>query len=119
MIGDDAVNGEGVRLEQEDFESLIGRVGVRAGFYFPDNKGVVYARASVLHDFKGEAETVAKLNGQSVTLKDDLGGTWGELGIGANFNLTDATYTYVDLEKTTGGDVSEKWRWNVGLRHVF
>lgn len=60
MIGDDAVNGEGVRLEQEDFESLIGRVGVRAGFYFPDNKGVVYARASVLHDFKGEAETVAK-----------------------------------------------------------
>lgn len=119
VIGDDAVNGEGVRLEQEDFESLIGRVGVRAGFFFPDNKGVVYARASVLHDFKGEAETVAKLNGQSVTLKDDLGGTWGELGIGANFNLTDTTYTYVDLEKTTGGDVSEKWRWNVGLRHVF
>lgn len=119
VIGDDAVNGEGVRLEQEDFESLIGRVGVRAGFFFPDNKGVVYARASVLHDFKGEAETVAKLNGQSVTLKDDLGGTWGELGIGANFNLTDMTYTYVDLEKTTGGDVSEKWRWNVGLRHVF
>ena len=119
VMGDDAVNGDGVRLEQEDFESLIGRVGVRTGFYFPNNKGVVYARASVLHDFKGEAETVARLNGRSVSFRDDVGGTWGELGIGANFNLTDATYAYVDLEKTAGGDVSEKWRWNAGLRHVF
>lgn len=42
-----------------------------------------------------------------------------EYAVGANFNLTDRTYTYVDLEKTTGGEVTEKWRWNVGVRHVF
>lgn len=119
VIGDDYMNGDGVRLAQEDFESLIGRVGVRAGFHFPNNKGLVYARASVLHDFKGEAETVATLDGRSVSFSDDLGGTWGEFGVGANFSLTDRTYTYVDLERTTGGDVSEKWRWNVGVRHVF
>ena len=50
---------------------------------------------------------------------DDLGGTWYELGLGANFNLTDTTYTYVDLEKTFAGTVKENWRWNVGVRHVF
>lgn len=119
IMGDDFLNSEGVRIEQDDFDSLIGRMGVRAGFNFPKDKGLVYARASVLHDFKGESEAVASLGAKSVRMSDDIGGTWGEFGVGANFRLTPATYTYVDLERTTGGEVSEKWRWNVGVRHVF
>lgn len=50
---------------------------------------------------------------------EDLGDTWVEFGIGANFNWTPNTYTYVDLERTNGGEVKENWRWNIGLRHVF
>lgn len=119
IMGDDFLNSEGVRIEQDDFDSLIGRMGVRAGFNFPKDKGLVYARASVLHDFKGESEAVASLGAKSVRMSDDIGGTWGEFGVGANFRLTPDTYTYVDLERTTGGEVSEKWRWNVGVRHVF
>lgn len=119
IMGDDFLNSEGVRIEQDDFDSLIGRMGIRAGFNFPKDKGLVYARASVLHDFKGESEAVASLGAKSVRMSDDIGGTWGEFGVGANFRLTPATYTYVDLERTTGGEVSEKWRWNVGVRHVF
>lgn len=119
IMGDDFLNSEGVRIEQDDFDSLIGRMGVRAGFNFPKDKGLVYARASVLHDFKGESEAVASLGAKSVRMSDDIGGTWGEFGVGANFRLTPATYTYVDLERTTGGEVSEMWRWNVGVRHVF
>ena len=119
IMGDDFLNSEGVRIEQDDIDSLIGRMGVRAGFNFPKDKGLVYARASVLHDFKGESDAVASLGAKSVRMSDDIGGTWGEFGVGANFRLTSATYTYVDLERTTGGEVSEKWRWNVGVRHVF
>lgn len=119
IMGDDFLNSEGVRIEQDDFDSLIGRMGVRAGFNFPKDKGLVYARASVLHDFKGESEAVASQGAKSVRMSDDIGGIWGEFGVGANFRLTPATYTYVDLERTTGGEVSEKWRWNVGVRHVF
>lgn len=119
IMGDDFLNSEGVRIEQDDFDSLIGRMGVRVGFNFPKDKGLVYARASVLHDFKGESEAVASLGAKSVRMSDDIGGTWGEFGVGANFRLTPATYTYVDLERTTGGEVSEMWRWNVGVRHVF
>ena len=107
IMGDDFLNSEGVRIEQDDFDSLIGRMGVRAGFNFPKDKGLVYARASVLHDFKGESEAVASLGAKSVRMSDDIGGTWGEFGVGANFRLTPATYTYVDLERTTGGEVSE------------
>lgn len=119
IMGDDFLNSEGVRIEQDDFDSLVGRMGVRAGFNFPKDKGLVYARASVLHDFKGESEAIASLDAKSVRMSDDIGGTWGEFGVGANFRLTSAIYTYVDLERTTGGEVSEMWRWNVGVRHVF
>ena len=117
--GDDFTSSNNVRIEQDDVDSLIGRIGVRGGFLFPENKGNVYLRASVLHDFDGETSFKASNETASTSMSDDLGGTWYEFGIGANFNLTDATYTYVDLEKTTGGEVQENWRWNIGLRHVW
>ena len=122
VLGDTFTTGNGVKVEQDDFDAFIGRIGVRGGFHFPDNKGVVYVRASVLHDFEGESTAVASLvNDSSVRsgIHEDLGGTWYEVGVGANFNVTDNTYTYVDLEKTSGGEVKENWRWNVGLRHTF
>ena len=81
MIGDDFVTEIGVSVSQDDFESLIGRLGVRAGFNFPNDRGTVYARASVLHDFKGEMSSRR-------VVEDDLGGTWYEFGLGANFSLT-------------------------------
>lgn len=119
VLGDEIHASNGVRVEQDDFTSFIGRLGVRGGFYFPEKRGNVYARVSVLHDFDGEMETHASLGKAHNTIKDDMGGTWVEYGVGANFNWTDATYTYVDLERNSGGDVVEHWRWNVGLRHVF
>ena len=122
VLGDDFTTSNGVKIGQEDTEALIGRLGVRTGFHFPNKKGTVYARASVLHDFKGESEFTASLvDDASVrsTMKDDIGGTYYEIGVGANFNWTDNAYSYVDLEKQNGGDVKENWRWNVGFRYVW
>ena len=120
--GDKFHTSNGVEIDQDDFESLIGRVGVRSGFYLPNNKGVIYARVSGLHDFKGDFDSTATLMSDRTIfdrVSEDLGDTWVEFGVGANFNWTDTTYSYVDLERTNGGDVKENWRWNVGLRHVF
>ena len=122
VLGETFTTGNNVKVEQEDFDSLIGRIGMRGGFHFPKEKGVIYVRASVLHDFKGESEAVASLvTDASVRdgIKDDLGGTWCEFGVGANFNVTDNAYAYVDLEKTAGGEVKENWRWNAGVRLVW
>lgn len=119
IMGDDFVAHNGVRVEQDNYDSLIGRLGVRSGFYFPEQKGSIYARVAVLHDFMGDMESTASKDGNVAYLKDELGDTWVEYGIGANFNLTNTTYTFVDLEKTTGSDVKENWRWNIGLRTVF
>ena len=117
--GETVKTSNGVRLEQDDFDSLIGRVGVRAGFHFPKDKGTIYARVSGLHDFQGDYDVTATKGKAINNFSDDLGDTWVEFGIGANFNWTDSTYTYVDLERTNGGEVKENWRWNIGLRHVF
>ena len=120
--GDKFHTSNGVEIDQDDFESLIGRVGVRTGFYLPNDKGVIYARVSGLRDFKGDFDSTATLMSDRTLydhVSEDLGDTWVEFGVGANFNWTDTTYSYVDLERSNGGDVKENWRWNVGIRHVF
>lgn len=124
IMGDDFVAHNGVKVEQDDYDSLIGRLGVRSGFYFPEKKGNIYARVAVLHDFMGDMEaTASKANAagvmQTTHLKEDLGDTWVEYGIGANFNLSKNAYTFVDLEKTAGSDVKENWKWTVGARLAF
>ena len=115
--GDSFTAENGVKVDQDSFESIIGRIGVRGGLKFPNNRGTIYARFSYLYDFDGEL-TADVANGGNF-IKEDIGGSWVEYGVGANFNLTDRTYTYVDLERTSGGEVRENWRWNVGVRHVF
>lgn len=122
VMGEDFNTSNGVRIEQDDFDSLIGRIGVRAGFNFPDNKGTLYARVSGLHDFQGDFKSKASLIRNATVSQDieeDLGDTWVEFGVGANINWTENTYTYIDLERSNGGDIKENWRWNVGIRHTF
>lgn len=124
IMGDDFIARNGVRVEQDDCDSLVGRLGVRSGFYFPKQRGNIYARVAVLHDFMGDMEaTASKVNStgklQTAQIKEELGDTWVEYGIGANFDLSKSTYTFVDLEKTAGGDVKESWKWTVGARYVF
>lgn len=119
VVGDNFAMGKDITVSQDDTDALIGRLGVRAGFYFPENRGTIYARASMLYDFEGEAATTARAGEASNTIRDDLGGAYYEFGLGANFKLTDSTYTYVDLERTNAGAVKENWRWNVGARIVW
>ena len=118
VVGDDFTASNGTRFSQKDYDSLIGRLGARAGVNFPENKGNIYARFSVVHDFQGEVETTA-LNNTSRTVKDDLGGTWVEYGVGGNFRLSDTANVYADLERTSGGEIQENWRWTIGARKVF
>ena len=44
--GDDFRAGRSFTVHQNDYQSLIGRVGVRAGLEFPNEKSTFYARVS-------------------------------------------------------------------------
>lgn len=95
---------------------MIGRLGVRAGFNFPNDRGTVYARASVFHDFKGEMSSRLDYAGKSRVVEDDLGGTWYEFGLGANFSLTPV----LTFMSTLNASMRARWSsCNVGVRHVF
>jgi len=103
----------------DSVDSLTGRVGLVAGWNLPDDRGNVYARASVVQQFMGDA----KITGTKGTFHNvqELGGddTWLEYGIGANVKLTDSTYIWADVERTEGAEIDEEWRGTVGVRFSF
>ena len=108
------------KAAQDSFDSFVGRVGVLVGKDVA--AGNVYAKASYLYDFDGEASmTFRDAKDKSIfqTYEDDLGGGWFEVGVGTNINLSKATYVYADVEKTFSGDVDTKWQWNLGVRYSF
>ncbi len=110
MVGGRTVN-------QDNMESLIGRVGFSLGKDI--KQGNVYARASYLYDFEGETSATYTKGKAKSSFEQDLGGGWWEVGVGANINLSKATYIYADVEKTFGGEVDTNWQWNLGVRYSF
>ena len=107
------------KYELQSTDSFIARAGFMAGIQCPDNKGNIYVRASVVHDFLGETDVKVSNAHMSRTVSNDFGGTWGEFGIGANVSVSDNTYVYADVEHTTGGEIEEPWRVNFGVRYNF
>lgn len=99
----------------DGYDSLVGRVGFRTGLSFPEKKGNVYVRASVLREFQGDV-TLTRGEGTYELETDD---TWFEYGIGGNYNFTPAIQLYADLERYSGAELSEPWRVNVGARWSF
>ena len=118
-LGDDFTADNGVKIRQDDYQSLVGRLGARVGATFAENKGSVYLTASVKHDFLGDADSTAALG--HVVKKQDVnaGGTWFSYGVGAQFDMTDKLSVYGSLERADGSDYTENYRYNVGLRYVW
>ena len=112
-----------LRVQQDDFDSLIGRVGLRVGQKL-DNASY-YAKFAVAKEFCGDYDTkywtvdgsgVAKYpSGTSM----DMGDTWYELQLGGTAKLSDNSMVYASFERSFGGDVEQKWRIDAGLRWSF
>ena len=118
--GADYTTSLGVDVNQDSTESFIGRAGFAFGVKCPNNRGNAYVRASVLHDWQGDTSfTFSQHNVGSRVVSQDLGGTWYEFGIGANFNVTDQTHLYADVEASNGGEVDTDYRVNFGVRYSF
>lgn len=119
VAGDDETASNGVRIDQDAYQNLITRLGGRVGFDFPREAGTFYAQASYNYDFLGKAESTASKDGLQEKLSEDLGGGWFSYGIGAQFKLGDNLKTYLELERTNGGEVKNPWLFNIGARYVF
>ncbi|WP_165652948.1 autotransporter outer membrane beta-barrel domain-containing protein [Sutterella wadsworthensis] len=120
VFGDDYSGSNGMKVSQDDFDTLIARIGFQAGANFADNRGSIYLTASVNHDFLGDTEaTASKAGVQDQKLKEDLGGTWFSYGIGAQFNTTNNLSFYGSLTRANGSDYQEDYHYSVGARYVF
>ncbi len=113
--GEDYDMNNGIRVRQDTLYSAVGRLGFELGRKL-DEKGSVYAKASVLHDFAGNAETYLSYNGFTNSYSQDLSDTWFEAGLGFNYRTGDNSYIYADVVRTFGGDVETPWQWNIGMR---
>lgn len=116
--GEDYTTNNGIKVNQDTLESCVGRVGFEMGKTISD-KGSIYAKALLLHEFAGNADTYLNLNSISNSYSQDIGGTWYEAGLGFNFKTTDNSYVYADVVKTFGDDIKTPWQWNVGARWSF
>lgn len=119
IFGDDYTASNGVKVSEDDVDVLVGRLGVKAGYAFAQDAGSIYASAAVLHDFMGDVEGRAAYDKSSNVYSESLGGTWVEYGMGASFAFSPNVRTFVELERSTGGEVKENWSWNAGVRCVF
>ena len=116
--GEDYTTNNGIKVNQDSLESAVGRVGFEVGKRISDS-GSIYAKASLLHDFAGSADTYLSLNGLTNSYHQDIGNTWCEAGIGFNYKTSENSYVYADVVKTFGGDVETPWQWNAGMRWTF
>lgn len=116
--GEDYTTNNGIKVNQDSLESAVGRVGFEVGKRI-SNSGSVYAKASLLHDFAGSADTYLSHKGLTNSYHQDIGDTWCEAGIGFNYKTSENSYVYADVVKTFGGDVETPWQWSAGMRWTF
>ena len=116
--GIDYTTSAGVKVEQEAFESLIGRAGLSVGKTFKD-KGSVYANVSVLNDFAGKVKTSFSYWNQETKTRDDMGGAWTEFAVGGTYKLNKNTAVYGEFATSKGTDLTNPIQWSLGLRFSF
>lgn len=117
IFGEDYVSNaaEGaVAIEQDGIDSAVARAGFRAGFACPNNMAGVYLRAFYNYDFAGE--TTTRVVGYK-TIDQDFGGSWYELGLGANVNISESLRAWADFKHITGGEIDTPFRVSVGMRY--
>ncbi|WP_341678808.1 autotransporter outer membrane beta-barrel domain-containing protein [Niveibacterium sp. SC-1] len=121
--GDDAAN---VRFREAS--SLVGRLGLRVhrDWYRSDDGGPalrtnVWLRPSVWHEFKGRTGTEFSSAEGYVPFTVELGGTWGELNLGADRQLSKDTALTGSLgyQKSFGGGESYGYEAMVGVKLRF
>lgn len=118
-IGDeDYTTNNGIKVNQDSLESAVGRVGFEVGKRISDS-GSIYAKASLLHDFAGSADTYLSHKGLTNSYHQDIGDTWCEAEIGFNYKTSENSYVYADVVKTFGGNVETPWQWSAGMRWTF
>lgn len=119
FIKGDSLENAGVHIDQDDIQSLTGRLGALFGAHFQEGKGRVFLHASVNHDFLGDADSTATYQTQIANNSVDLGGTWFTYGFGLQAEPVKNLSVYATLDRANGSDYTDEYRYSLGVRYAF
>ncbi len=113
----------GMKVDQNNGDSLVGRLGVVAGkqWNYSGDTGVdkryvqAYLKGGVKHEFLGNQKT--KIDG--VKYDHKLRGTSGYYGAGVDWNLTKQVKAYAQVERDAGGRYKRDIEASIGLKWQF
>ncbi len=116
--GDNYTASNGIEVSQSGIRSAVGRIGFNIGKEV-GSKGIVYAKANLLHEFGGGYDVTMRDSSGRVAVSDSFNDTWFEYGIGAALQTGKNNHIYFDVERSSGSDFKKDWQWNAGARWTF
>ena len=116
--GDSYTTSNGIEVSQSGIKSAVGRIGFNIGKEV-GSKGVVYAKANLLHEFGGGYDVTMYDGRDRVKVGDTFNDTWFEYGVGTAFAAGKNSHVYLDVERSSGSDFTKDWQWNIGARWTF
>ena len=107
----------GYTIHNDAINSKVASIGLQVG---KNIKGTeVFTKVSVLHDFDGKLSASVPNSYYGISVKDDMGGTWVKLAVGAARKVNKDNSFYIDIEKDFGNKVKKPYAFSVGYRHTF
>ena len=121
--GDQFETDGGIKAQIADTNSIIGRIGLRAGSTFTlgsaEQKSTAYIYGDVLREFKGDHVFAARGYSTSVDFSYADKETWYDAGIGANLSLSSNTDLWLNAKYIFGGYFESSRQINAGVRFSF
>ncbi len=110
--------GEVLTVNQEGYDSLVGRLGLELGK--KGHLGSVYARFGLAHEFSGDVTgNYSAEDGGSKTTSVETKGTWAEMSLGTTLNIKPNAMAYFDVSRSYGADYEHDWKFSGGLRFAL
>ena len=110
--------GEVLTVNQEGYDSLVGRLGLELGK--KGHLGSVYARFGLAHEFSGDITgNYSAEDGGSKSTSVETKGTWAEMSLGTTLNIKPNAMAYFDVSRTYGADYEHDWKFSGGLRFAL
>lgn len=119
LKGDNFAMSNDMRVKQKNFNSLTGRLGVNVGKDFTnaqgEQKGQVYAKAGVKHEFLGKGT----LHVNNVKFKEDLLKTRFYYGAGTDWKVSKNLKVFGHVEREHGSRYTKEIEVLAGVKYSF
>lgn len=115
--GDSFRASNGLKVEVDSYDSILGRIGVNIGKEIKSGKNPVnaYAKVSYVHEFDGDVNYYLNSSKEDASFGD----SWWVYGVGITAQINKKHNLYLDIERASGGRFTQSWAVNGGYRFTW